>query len=79
VRTAVERDHGVRLLSRLEAKVHRFRQAFRAEARTNHTLGSRHSSSKTREVAVKSLKLRALPYAGALTLIASMAGYLGGR
>jgi hypothetical protein len=32
-----------------------------------------------REAQMNTLKLRALPYVGALTVIASLAGYMGGR
>jgi len=33
----------------------------------------------SRRLAMNNLKLRALPYVGALTVIASLAGYMGGR
>jgi hypothetical protein len=62
------------------AKVHRFCATSRAEPRTELTLGTRHPSTFAFwEAAMNNLKLRALPYAGVLTVIASLAGYYGGR
>jgi hypothetical protein len=58
--------------------MHRFRAAFCAEPRAQLTLAS-HRNPTSREAFVHSIKLRALPYIGALTFIASVAGYMGGR
>jgi hypothetical protein len=62
------------------AKVHRFCATSRAEAPRQLTLAARHSSTNfSREAVMNNLKLRVLPYAGVLTVIASLAGYYGGR
>lgn len=39
----------------------------------------RHPSTPFQEASMTKLKLRALPYAGVLTFVASMAGYFGTR
>jgi hypothetical protein len=59
--------------------MHRFCAASCAEARSQLTLAPVRSSSFPEGSAVNTLKLRALPYVGALTVIASLAGYMGGR
>ena len=63
------------------AKVHRFCATSRAEPRAELTLAARHPSTNftPREAVMNNLKLRVLPYAGVLTVIASLAGYYGGR
>jgi hypothetical protein len=63
------------------AKVHRFCATSRAEPRVELTLAARHPSTSLRlgRLAMNNLKLRVLPYAGALTVLASLAGYFGGR
>jgi hypothetical protein len=79
VRTADPQDHGAHILSRLSRKVHRFCAAFRAEPRAKLTLACGCPSTAPGGPQVHSIKLRALPYIGALTFIASVAGYMGGR
>jgi hypothetical protein len=59
--------------------VHRFCAASRAEALSQLTLAARYPSTSFRRLAMNNLKLRALPYAGVLVAIASLAGYVGGR
>jgi hypothetical protein len=60
--------------------MHRFCAASRAEPQAQLTLAAGYSSKNTfREAAVSNLKLRALPYAGVLVFVASMAGYVGAR
>jgi hypothetical protein len=62
------------------AKVHRFCATSRAEPPREPTLRARHPSTAfLGRPAVNNLKLRALPYAGVLALVASMAGYIGTR
>jgi hypothetical protein len=62
------------------AKVHRFCATSCAEARRELTLAARYPSTFSfGRLAMNNLKLRALPYAGVLTVIASLAGYYGGR
>jgi hypothetical protein len=61
------------------AKVHRFCATSRAEPRQELTLAALYPSTLPREAHMNTLKLRALPYVGALTVIASLAGYMGGR
>jgi hypothetical protein len=59
--------------------MHRFCATSRAETPSQLTLAARCSSTFNGRLAMNNLKLRALPLVGALSLIASMAGYLGGR
>lgn len=59
--------------------MHRFCATSRAEAQDQLTLAARCSSTFNGRLAMNNLKLRALPYAGALVVIASLAGYVGGR
>jgi hypothetical protein len=62
------------------AKVHRFCATSCAEPRSQLTLAARYPSTfPFRRIPMTNLKLRALPYAGVLTVIASLAGYYGGR
>jgi hypothetical protein len=59
--------------------MHRFCATSRAEPRSQLTLAARYPSTVFRRLAMNNLKLRALPYAGVLVAIASVAGYMGGR
>jgi hypothetical protein len=61
-------------------KLHRFCATSRAEPQAEHTLAARYPSNQhSGGCPMTNLKLRALPYAGVLTLVASMAGYIGTR
>jgi hypothetical protein len=61
-------------------KVHRFCATSRAEPQRQLTLAARYPSKNfSGGTAMNNLKLRALPYAGVLVAIASMAGYVGSR
>jgi hypothetical protein len=59
--------------------VHRFCATSCAEPQSKPTLAAHYPSNFLWRPAMNNLKLRALPYVGALTVIASMAGYFGGR
>jgi hypothetical protein len=80
VRTDAQEHQIVQFLSRYGAKVQRFSTGSRAEAQDNLTVPAPFVHCIRLEVAdMTKLKLSLIPYAAALTTIATLSGYITTR